>query len=40
MLNTCTVEPLQTGTPENQKPLETEQFCQSQISVFLSELPL
>ena len=24
-----TVEPLQTETPENRKPLETEQFCQS-----------
>ena len=30
-----TVEPLKIGIPENQKPLETQQFCQSQISVFL-----
>ena len=37
-----TVEPLQTGTPENRKPLETERFCQSQISVFtpLNRKPL
>ena len=38
-LLTYTVEPLQTATPENQKPLETERFCQSQISVFLFKLP-
>ena len=24
-----TKNPLQTGTPENRKPLESEQFCQS-----------
>ena len=40
VLGTDTVEPLQTGTTEYQKPLETEQFCQSQNSVFLFKLPL
>ena len=40
MQKTIKSELLQTGTPKNRKPLETEQFCQSRISVFLFKLPL
>ena len=32
------MEPLQTGTPENRKPLQTEQFFRSRISVLLFQL--
>ena len=34
------METLQTGTPENWKPLQTERFRQSQIFVFLFKIKL